>query len=149
MRVLAIDPGRKRIGVAISDELQMVARPLPAIQARGRNADAAALAALVRAEGVGQVVVGLPLPLHGTAGPQAGRVQKFGDYLATQLAVPLTYWDERFTTVEAGRLLSQAGIPPRKQRDHIDSAAAAVLLQSYLDAHAPRADVSRDHEVVP
>ncbi len=135
MRILALDLGRKRIGVAVSDELCLVARALPALAARGRNADAAAIAALVAEHAAARVIAGLPLHLNGSHGLQADRVQKFGAYLATQLAVPVEYWDERFTTVEAARLLTQAGISPRKQRDQIDSTAAAILLQSYLDAH--------------
>ncbi|MGI8587426.1 MAG: Holliday junction resolvase RuvX [Chloroflexia bacterium] len=141
MRVLALDLGSKRIGVAVSDELRMVARPLTAILSRGRNADAAAIAGLVTEQAAGLVLVGLPLPLSGAHGPQAGKVRKFGDYLAAQLAVPVEYWDERFTTLEASRLLTRSGVRPRDQRDQIDSAAAAVLLQSYLNANAPRADV--------
>jgi putative holliday junction resolvase len=135
VRVLALDLGRKRIGVAVSDELCLVARTLTTILSRGRNADAAAIAALVQEQRAGRVIVGLPLHLSGEAGAQASKVHKFGAYLATQLAVPVEYWDERFTSVEASRLLSQAGISPRKQRDQIDATAAAVLLQSYLDAH--------------
>lgn len=135
MRILALDLGRKRIGVAVSDELSVVARPLPALQSRGRNADAEAIAALVATQGAGRVIVGLPLHLNGSHGVQADRVHKFGTFLAEQIAVPVEYWDERFTSVEASRLLSQQGIAPRKQRDHIDSTAAAILLQSYLDAH--------------
>ena len=81
------------------------------------------------------MIVGLPLHLSGETGIQAEKVQKFGAYLATQLSVPVEYWDERYTTVEASRLLTQAGIHPRKQRDQIDATAAAVLLQNYLDSH--------------
>jgi putative Holliday junction resolvase len=135
MRILALDLGRKRIGVAVSDELCLVARTLTTLQARGRNADAAAIAALVTEQDAERVIVGLPLHLSGETGAQAEKVQKFGAYLATQLSVPVEYWDERYTTVEASRLLTQAGIHPRKQRDQIDATAAAVLLQSYLDSH--------------
>ncbi len=137
MRVLALDLGGKRIGVAISDELGVVARTLSTIPARGRNVDAATIAALVREHAAGLVLVGLPLHLSGAAGSQAGKVRKFGAYLGTQLAVPVAYWDERYTTVEAARLLTQSGVAPRKQRAQIDATAAAILLQSYLDAHAP------------
>ncbi len=138
MRILAVDPGSKRIGVAVSDELGLLARPLTTILTRGRNVDATTIAALVAEQQAGRVVVGLPLPLHGATGLQAEKVRKFGTYLAAQLAVPVEYWDERFTSVEAARLLRRAGVPFRKQRDQIDATAAAVLLQSYLDAHTPR-----------
>lgn len=133
--MLALDLGRKRIGVAVSDELCLVARTLTTIQARGRNADAAAIATLAQAQQVDRVIVGLPLHLSGAAGAQADKVRKFGAYLATQIAVPVEYWDERYTTVEAARLLSQEGVTPRKQRGQIDATAAAILLQSYLDSH--------------
>jgi len=135
VRILALDPGGKRIGVAISDELSLVSRALTTIQSRGRNADTAAIAALVQEHSVGRVILGLPLQLSGASGTQADKVRKFGAYLAAQLAVPVEYWDERYTTVEASRLLSQAGVAPRKQRAQIDATAAAILLQSYLDAH--------------
>ncbi|HMA33660.1 MAG TPA: Holliday junction resolvase RuvX [Chloroflexia bacterium] len=135
MRILALDYGRKRIGVAVSDELCLVARILTTIQSLGRNADAAVIAGLVQTQAADRVILGLPLHLSGAQGAQAGKVHKFGAYLATQLGVPVEYWDERFTSVEAARLLTQAGIHPRKQRDQIDATAAAILLQSYLDAH--------------
>lgn len=135
-RILALDLGRKRIGVAVSDELGIVARALTTLESRGRNADAAAIVALVDAQTAGRVLIGLPLHLSGEHGAQADKVRKFGTYLAGRLAVPVEYWDERYTTVEAARLLRAAGVAPQKQRDQIDAAAAAILLQSYLDAHA-------------
>jgi putative Holliday junction resolvase len=140
VRILGVDLGRKRIGVAVSDELRMVARVLTTLESRGRNADAAALVALVAEQQAGRVILGLPLPLSGESGPQAEKVRKFGTYLAAQLAVPVDYWDERYTTVEAARLLRRAGVAPRHQRPQIDATAAAILLQSYLDAHGPESE---------
>ncbi len=137
MRILALDLGNKRIGVAVSDELEVLARALATLPARGRNADAEAIAALAAEQEAGRVILGLPLSLSGEDGPQALKVRKFGTYLAGVLSVPLEYWDERFTTVEAARLLRANGVAPRKQRDQIDATAAAILLQSYLDSHAP------------
>ena len=136
MRVLALDLGGKRIGVAISDELGFLARALTTVHRRNRNADMAALAALVLGEGAGLVVIGLPLHLNGDLGREAEKAQKFGAILAAHIAVPITFWDERLTTVEAARLLAEAGVSPKKARLQIDAAAAAVLLQSYLDSHS-------------
>ena len=135
MRILALDLGGKRIGVAVSDELGFLARGLTTIHRRNRNADLAAIVRLVEEQQAGLVVIGLPLHLSGAAGHEAAKAEKFGTVLAPHLPVPITYWDERLTTVAAARMLAEAGVSPKKARERIDAAAAAVLLQSYLDSH--------------
>src|SRR5690349_2242811 len=135
MRSLALDLGGKRIGVAVSDELGFLAHAVTTIHRRNRNADIATIAHLVAEQAAGLLVIGLPLHLGGELGHEAAKAQKFGTILAAHLPVPIVYWDERLTTVEAARLLAEAGVPPRKIREQIDAAAAAVLLQSYLDSH--------------
>lgn len=135
MRILGLDLGGKRIGVAVSDELGFLAHAVTTVHRRNRNADVAELARLVAAQEAELVVIGLPLHLNGDVGHEAVKAQKFGTFLAGHLTVPITYWDERLTTVEAARLLAEAGVSPKKARLQIDAAAASVLLQSYLDSH--------------
>ena len=93
-----------------------------------------ALAALIEKEKAGVVIIGMPTSLSGGEGPQARRVRQFAETLASEISVPIRFWDERYSTVEAERLLRERGVKPRKVRDLVDSFAAALLLQEYLDA---------------
>ena len=141
-RVMALDLGERRIGVAISDPTRTLARSLCVLERRSKQEDFTAIAELVREHGVDLVVVGHPRSLDGTIGPQARRVQRYADALAEVLPVPLILWDERLSTSTAEQLMIEAGRPARKRRKRIDAVAAAVILQDYLDAQAP--DQSRD-----
>ncbi len=141
-RVMALDLGERRIGVAISDPTRILARSLCVLERRSKKEDFTAIAELVREHGVDLVVVGHPRSLDGTIGPQARRVQRYADALAEVLPVPLILWDERLSTSTAEQLMIEAGRPARKRRKRIDAVAAAVILQDYLDAQAP--DQSRD-----
>jgi putative Holliday junction resolvase len=133
MRVLALDLGERRTGVALSDSLGWLATPLTVLQCHSREAELAAVVELVRRHQVKQVVVGYPLSLDGSIGPQAQRVDKYAAQLRTHLPeVPVILWDERLSTAQAERLVHEAG--RRVQRERIDAAAAAVILQGYLDA---------------
>lgn len=131
MRVLGLDLGERRIGVALSDRLGFLATPLMVLKHRSKEADLAAIAELVSDRGVEVVVVGHPLSLDGSVGPQARRVEAQASRLREHLDVPVVLWDERLSTVEAERLIHETG--KRVRRDRIDAAAAAVILQSYLD----------------
>ncbi len=135
MRALGLDLGSKRIGVAISDEDERVATPIDTItRARNdRTADHRAVAALVDEWGAGVVVVGLPLSLDGTHGPAAQTVTAEVDELRERLPVPVETVDERFTTVTADRHLREQGVRGKSRTMVIDRAAAAVLLQAWLD----------------
>jgi len=137
MRILALDVGERRVGIAISDPTGTVARPLQTLVRCSREEDFAAIAALVAEHDVGLVVVGQPLSLDGTEGPQARRVARYAEALAATLPVPVVAWDERFTTVAAGEILRQ-NRRQRKRRarakGEVDAIAAAVILQSYLDS---------------
>jgi putative Holliday junction resolvase len=135
-RVLALDPGERRIGVAISDPTRTLARSLCVLERRSRQEDFAAIAELVREHKIGLVVVGHPRNLNGTIGPQARRVKRYVDALAKTLPVPLILWDERLSTLTAERLMIETGRPARKRRKRIDAVAAAVILQDYLDIQA-------------
>ncbi len=134
MRYLALDLGDKRIGVAISDTLGMIARPLAVIERTSRVADFEAYAALVAEHQVAELVVGLPISMDGTEGRQAAWVRDYSAELAAALDLPLHLWDERLTTEEAVDIMHAQGKRPSK--DWIDAVAAAVILQNFLDAHA-------------
>jgi len=134
MRILALDVGDKRIGVAISDPSQLLARSLKVIQRGSRQEDFAAVARLVEEYEVEKVVVGYPRSLDGTVGEQADKVERYAAGLAKAMDVPVLLWDERFSTVSAERLMREAGSRGKKKRERVDAVAAAVILQDYLDS---------------
>lgn len=134
MRILAIDVGDRRVGVAISDPLGHWARPLTVLQRRSKQHDYEAIARLVQEHEADLVVVGHPLELSGEVGPQARRVERYAAGLAAQIPVPVVLWDERLSTAEAERILHESGETSRQYRGRLDAVAAAVILQSYLDA---------------
>ncbi|HZU07774.1 MAG TPA: Holliday junction resolvase RuvX [Chloroflexota bacterium] len=130
-RTLCLDVGERRIGVALSDPEGRLASPLGVIVRRNASRDFEQVAQLVQQHGVERVVVGLPRTLAGELGPQARRVQRWAERLRAHLPVPLVYWDERYSTIEAARRLAASG--SRRRRTALDAAAAAVILQDYLD----------------
>jgi len=138
VRILGLDPGERRIGIAISDPTGTLAHPLQTLVRGSREEDFAAIAALVAEHDVDLVVVGWPLSLDGTEGPQARRVARYTDALAACLPVPVVSWDERFTTAAADEILRQIrgrkGRRRARARGQVDAIAAAVILQSYLDS---------------
>jgi putative Holliday junction resolvase len=138
-RLLALDVGERRIGVAVSDPTGTVARPLTAIARASRQTDFEAIAQLVGAYEVERVVVGLPLSLNGTEGPQARQTRRYAERLAGVLPVSVELWDERYSTVTAAEIL-RGRRRRRHTRGDVDATAAAVFLQSYLDAQAPFVD---------
>jgi putative Holliday junction resolvase len=143
-RLIGLDIGSKRIGVAVSDETALIATPLRTV-ARG-GGERAEIADLVREWNAERLVVGLPTGLSGREGPQAAAVRNYADALATALDVPLTYWDERLTTAIAERALIEAGHRRAQRKERIDAVAAAVILQSYLDAVRMRQNRGVNHE---
>jgi putative Holliday junction resolvase len=138
MRVLGLDVGERRVGIAISDPTGTVVRPLETLFRESREQDVATLAALVAEHDVGLVVVGQPLSLNGSEGPQARRIARYADLLAERLPVPIVLWDERYTTAEAEEILLQSRSKKKRRRARgdgsLDGIAAAVILQSYLDS---------------
>ena len=133
MIVLALDVGEKRIGVATSDELELLASPRGVIR---RQSTAQALDAVARAvgeAGAGLVVVGLPVSFDGQLHAQARRIQAFADKLRRRLDVPVIFADETLSSVRAEEQLRAAGVRPERIRERLDAAAAAVILQEYLD----------------
>lgn len=133
MRLLALDVGDRRIGVAISDPLGLWARPLTVLVRRSKQEDYQAIAQLVREHEVDRVIVGHPIGLKGDVGPQARKVERYAAGLAEHLSVPLLLWDERLSTAEAEEMLREGGESPREYRGRVDAVAAAVILQAYLN----------------
>lgn len=134
MRILALDYGSKRVGVALSDPTGTLAKPLPFLPAKGDARLARDVAALAAKEEAGLILLGLPRHMNGSLGESAALVQAFATALGQATKIPVKLVDERLSTVQASRQLQEAGHDSRHQRGRIDSEAAAVLLQGYLDA---------------
>lgn len=129
-----MDVGDRRIGVALSDPLGFMATPLTTIQRTSLKNDIAEVVRLVGENEAEKIIVGLPVSLSGEEGPQAKLVQGFIRRLSSDCSVPVVTWDERYSTAEAERRLRQAGIQPSRQKGRVDAAAAAIILQGWLDA---------------
>jgi len=133
MRWLGIDYGDRRIGIAISDELQSFAHPYQTLQVDSQLLPA--IRKIVQRERVGGIVVGLPKNMDGSLGPSAAKAQSFASTLSKELVpVRILLWDERMTTIEAQRALHLAGKNAKQSKKMIDQVAAQILLQSYLDS---------------
>jgi putative Holliday junction resolvase len=137
-RILGLDFGRARIGVAISDELQMLAHPLETIPAN--EEPASRVAEIVREKQVDHVVAGIPRQMNGQIGTAATEVLEFVEKLRAILPCPVVTWDERLTTVAAHRALRDAGKKTRDTRGYVDQVAAQMILQTYLDRRATQRD---------
>ncbi|HSF69458.1 MAG TPA: Holliday junction resolvase RuvX [Nitrospira sp.] len=131
-RILALDYGTKRVGVALSDELGWTAQPLETFERRTLDWDVAHVASLVQNNDVREVVLGFPLQLDGREGPAIQAMRTFAAHLERGLPVPLVLWDERLTTKAAEDLLIAADVSRKKRKGAVDRVAAAILLQSYL-----------------
>jgi putative holliday junction resolvase len=136
MRILGLDHGTVRLGVALSDESNIIASPQPPIAAQPLAAALKQLAALVQEKQVSLIILGMPRNLNGTYGPAADKVKAFAEELKKSVPVPVRFWDERLTSAQANRSLIEAGTRREDRKDKVDGMAAALLLQSYLDANA-------------
>src|SRR5579884_2705226 len=134
MRILAIDHGTVRIGLAISDELGVIAQPLEFVPAEPLEKVFARLKEIIQEKEVGLLLVGMPRNMDGSYGPAAAKVKEFIEALKTAISVPVKTWDERLTSAQANRLLIQADVRRDLRRQKVDQMAAAILLQSYLDS---------------
>ena len=134
MRILAIDHGTKRIGLAVSDELGVIAQPLEFVAAEPFAAFLARVKEIIREKQVELLLVGMPRNMDGSYGPAALKVEEFTAVLRDAIAIPIKTWDERLTSAQANRLLIQAGVRRDKRKKKVDQTAAAILLQSYLDS---------------
>jgi putative Holliday junction resolvase len=132
MRILGIDYGTKRIGLALSDELGYTAQPLQYVEAE----KFAQIGEIVRQREVTKIVVGLPRNMDGTYGPSAEAAKALIEKLKLLVSVPIVTWDERLTTSQANRIMIETNTSRAKRKEKVDSMAAQLLLQSYLDAHA-------------
>lgn len=139
MRVAAIDYGEVRVGVAVSDELGMLAHPRPHLDGRNRAVLFEALKELVRIESIERFIVGLPRNLDGSEGASARRARHFARHVERATGIPVALVDEWLTTREATRRLQEQGVDGKRGRSRVDSAAATILLQSYLDSSAWKA----------
>jgi putative Holliday junction resolvase len=134
MRILALDHGTKRIGVAVSDELKMIAQPLEFVPAEPFADFLARLKEILREKEVELILIGMPRNMDGSYGPAALKVQEFMAALRGAITIPIKAWDERLTSVQANRLLIQGNVRRDERKQKVDKMAAAILLQSYLDA---------------
>lgn len=132
-RVLGLDLGKRRIGVALSDAAGVLATPLTVIASRGAEIDTRQIAELVAEHHAERIVVGMPLAMDGTIGAEAQRVQGFIELLSRSSTVPVESWDERLSTVAAEREMLGAGASPSQRKQWRDAVAASLVLQSYLD----------------
>ena len=133
-RVIALDVGSRRIGVAVSDELGILATPRGAIFRATLRKDIAAVQALVAETEAERIIVGHPVGLSGASTSETHRAERFGTFLAAELTIPVDLWDERMTTVLAERAMIEGGARREERREKVDRVAAALILQSFLDA---------------
>lgn len=137
MRVLAIDHGTKRVGLALSDETGTIAQPLEFVPSEPADKLLSRLQNIVAERKVEEILVGIPRNMNGTYGPAADKARDFVAGLKQVLTVPVKTWDERLTSVQANRALIETGMRREKRRLRVDQTAAALLLQSYLDHRSP------------
>lgn len=130
---MGVDPGTRRIGVAVSDELGMLARAVATVDAAGDGGDVGELAKLAKELDVERIVVGLPRHMNGSEGEGAQAARQLAESLASRTGLPVILWDERLTTKGAERILIAADLPRHRRRRIIDQQAAQWILQSYLD----------------
>jgi putative Holliday junction resolvase len=133
MRILALDHGTKRIGVAVSDETKTIAQPLEYIPAEPFADFLARLKKLLVEKEIDLILIGLPRNMDGSYGPAAQKVEAFVAVLRGAITVPIKMWDERLTSAQANKILIQAKVRRDKRKEKMDKMAAAILLQSYLD----------------
>jgi putative Holliday junction resolvase len=143
-RILALDVGDARIGVAVSDPLGIIATPLTIISRQDVDADMRTILDIASKNDVGRIIVGLPFSMDGSLGAQAEKVRAFADALSRRTAIPLEYRDERLSTVAAKRILRETRKTNRDTR--YDAAAAALILQSYLEDALPPQDFHPDED---
>ena len=138
MRVMGLDVGDKRIGIAVSDALLLTAQGRPTLRRRNPESDIEILRRLAEENEVHEIVVGQPLHMDGRESPQSQKVARFAEQLHQVLGLPIVFWDERLTSFEAEQHLEQMGLNWRKRREHVDKIAAMIILQNYLDSRPGR-----------
>lgn len=141
-RILALDVGKKRIGLAVSDALGISAQGIPTFQRTRIRDDFRRLGELIREREIVLLLVGKPLHMSGDESRQSGYTREFGERLSQESGLPVVYWDERLTTVEAERVLREGGATLEEQKKAVDRLSAVLLLESYLDARRYAAGAS-------
>lgn len=136
MRILGLDHGTKRVGVAVSDEMHLIALPLEYIPPEPFADFLTRLKEILREKEIELILIGMPRNMDGSYGPAALKVQEFAAALKAAVTVPLKLWDERLTTTQAQKFLIQGGMRRDQRKEKVDQTAAAILLQSYLDSRA-------------
>lgn len=136
MRILALDHGTRRIGVALSDEMKIIASPLEFIPTEPFDKVIARLAEIIREKEVELILIGMPRNMDGTHGPAAQKVKEFIAALGPHITTPVRTWDERLTSAQANRVLLEGNVRRDQRKQNVDKMAAAILLQSYLDSQA-------------
>ena len=136
-RLLGVDYGTVRIGLAVSDADRKIASPLTTYTRRTKELDARYFQEVAAEQAIGEIILGLPVHLAGHEGQKAYEVRSFGKWLYEATGLPIVYWDERFTTVEAENSLLAAGLTSKRRKARRDRVAAQILLQSYLDVGCP------------
>lgn len=134
MRILALDLGEKRIGVAVSDALKITAQGLETYERKSPKADYAHIAEIIKDRAVTKVVLGMPRNMNGTYGPASEKVKEFAQGLGKVIDTPIQFWDERLSTVAAQRTLIDADVSRKKRKNVVDKMAAVIILQGYLDS---------------
>ena len=132
MKILAVDYGERRTGLAISDELGIAAHGLDTIEIDDESELSARIARIAKETGVEKIVIGLPLNMNGTESEKSRKVRKFGALLADELSLPVVFWDERMTSVQAHRVLKEMGKKTYKNKPRIDRISATLILEEFL-----------------
>lgn len=133
MKIVALDIGTVRIGVAASDIMEIIASAVSVYRRKNNESDVDEIAKLITGLGAGEVVIGLPLKMDGSEGSSVDMAKSFGEALSKKIDIPIIYIDERLSTVSAERVLIESGVRREKRKDKIDSVAATFILQTYLD----------------
>ena len=133
MKILGIDYGDVRTGVAVSDALLLTAQGLPTITEPGMKKAAEKIAAVAKAEGVDEIVVGFPRNMNGTVGERGEKTRRLTELLEESLNIPIILWDERLTTVSAHNIMNETNVRGKKRKNEVDRLAATIILQGYLD----------------
>ncbi len=136
-RLLGVDYGTVRVGLAVCDSERIIASPLAVYQRRDQTQDADYFRKLAETEQIGGLVVGLPVHMSGDEGEKAKEARAFGNWLAQLTNLPVVFWDERFTTKTAESYLRDAGLTHQRRRERRDKVAAQILLQAYMEAGCP------------
>lgn len=136
VRILAIDYGSRRIGLAVTDELGVTAQGLPTLHRTNKRNDFDQLRRTIKQHAIGEIVVGLPLRMSGEAGTQSGKVEEFAEELRKRFKLPVHLFDERLTSVEANRLLDETAMSDRRRKEVVDQIAAVLILEAFLGFRA-------------